>query len=219
MLGAPIPERDVAVLVGRDDRVARRLRDGGEPAGGRQQPLGLIAQAPGHVVERRRHRRGFGAASHRHLAAPVALGDVPRGLRDVHQRPARAAAEDDATAQRQDEPADAGQQERALQLVEKLLRRRPVLQQNERPHIVGRAIGEQGKRAFDEPAIAELPHVGRDAAKREQTAAAQCRLDLLLLIFGQAAADERAARIQSSLPSASPVRALVRPGRRAETRT
>jgi hypothetical protein len=99
VLGAAIPERDVAVLVGGDDRVARRLRDRGEPLVGRLQPVGLVPQARGHGVEGQRHRLGFGASAHRYLAGPVAGCDVAGGGRHVHQRPAGAPAEDQTSGQ------------------------------------------------------------------------------------------------------------------------
>ena len=64
-----------------------------------------------------------------------------------------------SSGERQHEAADAGEEQRGPQFVEKRLRRRPVLQQHQMAD-VGGAIAEQWEGAFDELALADRSHSG-----------------------------------------------------------
>ena len=86
----------------------------------------------GHLVERHGHRGGLRAAAHRHAPRPVAARDLARRVDDVAQRPRRAPAEHGAAGHRQQERRHADPEQARVQLIDQLLRGRPVDQQHQR---------------------------------------------------------------------------------------
>ncbi len=99
-----------------------------------------VAQMARHLVEGCCHRRRFGAPVRRKLPGPVARCNLASRLGDVFQRTAHSPAERHATGEGQREGAEAGQKELTAEIVQKLLRRPPVLQQDQPADILRRAV-------------------------------------------------------------------------------
>src|SRR5258706_10377875 len=125
-------------------------------------------EAARHLVERRRERRRLGAASERHLALPVAGGDFSGGCGDVLERAREVPAEAERAGQREREDDRACSQQLPLQLVKELLRRLPVLQENETPDLHRAVSGRKGKDPGDVAAAGERLELPRRALQIAQ---------------------------------------------------
>jgi hypothetical protein len=99
-----------------------------------------VPQAGGHRIDRRGHRRFFGAAANRQLSGPVAAGDVLRGIGQVLDRAAHPAAEEDAHPEGEQEDDGAGAEQAPADLIDERLRGRPVVEQHQPRRCRGTAI-------------------------------------------------------------------------------
>ena len=130
VLGVPSPSTDHPLETVREECSVRELRQGIVKRIV-QQPLSCAPEARAHVVERRRQHRRFRASHDRYLTRPVPGSNVLRGACHFSEGSARPAAEDDTRGHGERKRHEAAKKQTSSQFVQKLLRRTPVLQQDE----------------------------------------------------------------------------------------